>query len=212
MSERPKTAGLKLPIALATAIGLAVILPVTAGADSNNAPATAASEANGPGYVPVPAPEGRNLTQPAETTGIRSVVGYYAGEEVLFTHNEISDLEIAKHLTSKIGSPTIYVPALAEVPDSALADVYIFANGVAPEDTPLGPLGYQGDIFDSIPGDEGYSPLRRVLRVSWSDGAEARLLRSTEEVDAALEAGEIVVERPGIVVNMPFASWPGGSR
>lgn len=68
-----------------------------------------------------------------------------------------------------IGSPTIYVPALAEVPESALADVYIFANGVAPEGTPLHPLGFQADIFDSVPGDVAYSPLRRVLRVRWNE-------------------------------------------
>lgn len=162
--------------------------------------------------VPEPAQKRQNLTQPAETAPIPSVVGYYEGEDVLFTHTEISDPEIAKHLTRMIGSPTISVPALADVPESALADVYIFANGVAPENTPLGPFGYQADIFDSVPGDAGYSPLRRVLRVTWNEGAEARLLRSVAEVTEALKAGGIIVERPGIVVNMPFVRWPGGGR
>lgn len=63
-----------------------------------------------------------------------------------------------------------------------------------------------------MPGDAAYSPLRRVLRVRWNEGAEARLLRSVDEVTAAVEAGEIAIERPGIVVNMPFVEWPGGSR
>lgn len=210
--ERKKTARARLPIALAMVIGLVTVLPAPVGADGADAEAGPPSETNRAGFVPEPAPGGRNLTQPAETTAIPSVIGYFAGEEVRFTHTEVSDLRIARHLTSKIGSPAIYVPALADVPESALADVYIFANGVAPVETPLGPLGYQGDIFDSVPGDAGYSPLRKVLRVSWVEGAKARLLRSTEEVESALAAGEIVVERPGIVVNMPFVSWPGGGR
>lgn len=214
-----------------TALGLAVATQVPAFAEkaptsevgnaaselqlneTTGGPEQAASDASEDRqFVFEPEPQPQNLTQPAETTSIPSVVGYYEGEDVLFVHTEVSSAYIARQLTRMIGSPTIHVPALAEVPDSALAGVYIFANGVTPEDTPLGPLGFQADIFDSVPGDASYSPLRKVLRVRWVEGAKARLLRSTEEVEAALAADEIIVESPGVVVNMPFVSWPGGGR
>ena len=38
------------------------------------------------------------------------------------------------------------VPALAEVPDSALANVYVFENGIEGK----GPLGFQPDVFDRL--------------------------------------------------------------
>ena len=40
----------------------------------------------------------------------------------------------------------------------------------------------------------------------------ARVLMSAAEVQAAVDNGEIVIEQPGIVVNMPFLTWPGGHR
>lgn len=79
-------------------------------------------------HVPEPGSQRQNLTQPAATTPILSMVGYFDGEDVLFVHTEISDPKIAAHLTRMIGSPTIFVPALADIPESALADVYIFAK------------------------------------------------------------------------------------
>jgi Ser/Thr protein kinase RdoA (MazF antagonist) len=113
-------------------------------------------------------------------------------------HTEASDPEIGEHLTRQIGSPVVVVPALADVPDGALADVYVF------DDAPLGPMGFQVDVFDSVPGNPGYSPLRAVKQVRWSGDAQARLLRSAAEVSAAAEAGEIAIEQPGVVINMPF--------
>ncbi len=148
----------------------------------------------------------------ADAPTVPPVTGYAEGEEILFLHTEASDPQLAETLTEMMGgSPVLVVPALAEVPDSALADVYVFTNGVMP-DGAMGPLGFQPDVFDRPPGTEGYSPLRAVNLVTWDDEQDARVLRSAEEVLAAEEAGEVTIERPGIVVNMPFLTWPGGQR
>jgi len=103
------------------------------------------------------------------------------------------------------------VPALADVPESALANVYVFTNGVQPNGA-RGPMGFQPDVFDSAPGDEGYSPLRALNLVTWQAEAAAEVLRSAEEVEAAIDDGRLTVEQPGVVVNMPFLTWPGGER
>jgi hypothetical protein len=142
---------------------------------------------------------------------IPPVHGYYAGDEILFFHTEASDQQVADILTGMMGSPVLVVPRLADVPDSALATVYVFANGVQP-DGPRGPFGFQPDVFDSAPGDAAYTPLRALTLVSWRDKAAAEVLRSAEEVEAAIDDGRLTVERPRVVVNMPFLNWPGGER
>ncbi len=130
------------------------------------------------------------------------------GKEIYFVHTEVSDPEIALLLTDMMSSPVLLVPALADVPESALAEVYVFGNG----EEGMGPLGFQSDVFDNPPGNEGYSPLRRLNVVTWADPAKARLLKSAAEVLEAQEAGEVTVEQPGVVVNMPFVVWDGGKR
>jgi hypothetical protein len=37
-------------------------------------------------------------------------------------------------------------------------------------------------------------------------------MRSANEVLAAEANGEVTIEQPGVVVNMPMVTWPGGER
>lgn len=136
------------------------------------------------------------------------VDGYYAGKQVLFIHTEASDAAVAKMLTGMKRSPVVFVPELADVLREALANVYVFTNGVKGG----GPFGFQPDVFDSSPRDASYSPLRRLNLVTWQKGARERTLKSVEEIRTAERQGEIETKRPGIVVNMPMVRWPGGER
>lgn len=140
-----------------------------------------------------------------------AVPGYAEGQAIRFVHPEASDPEIAQMLTTMIDSPVLVVPVLAQAPETMLANVYVFTNGVTPEGA-MGPLGFQPDVFDNPPGTESYSPLRSVYLVTWQDEEAARVLMSAAEVQAAVENGELVIEQPGIVVNMPFLTWPDGHR
>lgn len=139
------------------------------------------------------------------------VAGYAAGEEILFIHTEASDSSIARTLTEMMGSPVPVVPELARVPDPATAAVYVFTNGVQPAGA-RGPLEYQPDVFDCPLPVRCYRPLREVRLVAWAHPDTARVLRSAEAVRIALERGELTEERPGVVVNMPLLTWPGGRR
>ncbi len=148
----------------------------------------------------------------ADAPRIPPVLGYYGGEQVLFIHTEASDPQIAQTLEGMMGSPVPVVESLAAAPADARSPVYVFANGVTPEDTPAGPLGFQPDVFATAPGDEDYTPLRELVLVTWADDAEPRVLTSAEEVTQAEAAGEVNFERPGVVVNIPLLTWPGGQR
>ena len=139
---------------------------------------------------------------------VPNVKGYLDGREILFQHTEVSDPKVADLLTEMMKSPVLVVPALAQAPPALLANVYVFKNGVRGG----GPFKYQPDVFDSPPESEGYRPLRAVNIVTWKNERAARVLKSEREVKAAGRAGELVVERPGVVANMPLVTWPGGGR
>jgi len=130
------------------------------------------------------------------------------GKEIYFVHTEASDAGVAEKLTGMMKSPVILVPSLANVPDGSLANVYVFTNGI----TGSGPFGFQPDVFDNPPGTDGYTPLRRLNLIAWKDETKARELKSASEVLDAEKAGELTIEQPGVVINMPFVVWDGGKR
>lgn len=136
------------------------------------------------------------------------VTGYAEGQEIHFIHTEASDAQVATMLTDMMASPVLVVPSLAQAPPPMVADVYVFTNGVEGD----GPFGFQADVFDNPPGTPGYSPLRRLSRVTWIDPQAAWLLTSMEEIQAAEATGALTIDRTEIVVNMPMARWPGGQR
>lgn len=97
---------------------------------------------------------------------------------------------------------------LATVPDSALAKVFVFKNGMAGS----GPLKFQPDVFTNQPGDTGYSPLRKISFVTWSDATKAKELKSEQEILLLADQGTLTLEESNIVVNMPFMAWKDGQR
>ncbi len=140
--------------------------------------------------------------------GIPPIRGYMEGKEIRFIHTEASDTKVAELLTDMMGSPVLVVPSLAQAPSVTLANVYVFTNGIRGE----GPFRFQPDVFDNPPGTTGYSPLRALNLVTWKEEQLARKLKSAAEVEGAMEKGEVTIKQPGVVVNMPMLTWPGGRR
>ena len=148
----------------------------------------------------------------AQSTGSYATLpagrAYAEGKEIYFSHTEASDPGIAEKLTNMMKSPVLYVPSLAKVPAEALANVYVFENGVAGK----GPLGFQPDVFNNPPGTDGYSPLRQIILVKWADGVQASELKSETEIQQAQTNGQLTSTPSGVVVNMPFMVWDNGKR
>lgn len=188
------------------ALTLAAVLVLAAcGSDDGEAEAPAA--ANGTGM---------NAAAESGEDGpprFPAVFGYYDDQEVFFIHSETSNPDVSNMLTEMMGgSPVLVVDNLAEISTDLLGTVYVFTNGIQPEDTPRGPLNYQPDVFDSAPGDPDYTPLRTIMLVTWAEDAEPRLLTSEQEILEAQEAGEVTLEERGAVAVMPLLTWPGGQR
>ncbi len=135
-------------------------------------------------------------------------MAYYTGEVVYFIHPEASDAGVADVLTKMMGPDVLTVPSLAKIPAELLGNAYVFTNGIEG----MGPLGFQPDVFDSAPGDEGYTPLRAINLVTWQDGKKPRELKSVADIQSAADSGELVIEKPGVVVNMPILVWGKNTR
>lgn len=132
---------------------------------------------------------------------------YHEGRKVWFIHTEVSDVNMAKRLTEMVGYATVHSPKLGKVSPQAAGKIYVFKNGVRRKDAAPwggGPFHYQIDVLDSVPGDNGYTPLRNPHMVSWKEGASPRVLRSEEEILAAERAGELTIQQTEVIVNAPI--------
>jgi hypothetical protein len=152
---------------------------------------SACSRATAPNYAEIPAGK-----------------AYADGEQIYFSHTEVSDPGVAEVLTKMMKSPVLVVPSLANIPDESLAKVFVFKNGLAGN----GPLRFQSDVFPNPPGDPGYSPLRKIVFVTWVDPSKATELKSAAEIQALVNQGDLTLEESNIVVNMPFMTWKDGKR
>jgi len=134
--------------------------------------------------------------------------GYYNGEKVYFIHTEASDSDIAGMLGMMVNFPTLYVPELTNIQPAELGKVYIFTNGI-PGSGPYGggPFFFQIDIFDAIPGQEGYGQFRTPYLVTWTENSSPILLTSIEDLLEAEANGELSIEKTDVVVNAPMIVW-----
>ncbi len=136
---------------------------------------------------------------------------YYEGKKLWFIHTDVSDEQMAQRLTMMVGYRTIYSPRLADVPAEKVGKFYVFTNGVSQRGVKPwggGPLGYQIDIFESVPGDEDYTPLRNPHLVTWKESATPRILTSLAELLEAEENGELSISPTNVIVNAPVVRWP----
>ena len=78
-------------------------------------------------------------------------------------------------------------PNQALMETGATDEIWVFANGIAGS----GVMGFQPAIFDNEAGQPAWSPFWNHFTLKWNDESQARVLRSSAEIRAALEAGEL---------------------
>ncbi len=139
---------------------------------------------------------------------IPMIDGYYNGDKVFFLHTEVSDQKMAEMMTMMINFPTLHVSELKNIPQEEMGKFYVFTNGI-PGSGPYGggPFMFQIDIFDAVPGEEGYSQFRTPYLVTWRENSSPRLLTSVEELLEAETNGEVSIEKTDLVVNAPMIVW-----
>jgi hypothetical protein len=133
--------------------------------------------------------------------------GYEDGNDIFFIGTDVSDKDLAAQLTNMTGFKVNHAPLLAQTPQDARGQVYVFENGVEGN----GPLGFQLPVTNAKPEDEGYSPLQQINLVRWTDESAATELKSVEEVMEHEGMGHLAINQTGVIANHPAIKWNGGS-
>jgi hypothetical protein len=132
---------------------------------------------------------------------------YENESEIFFIGTDVSDEGVAMMLTNLTGFKVNFSPLLAQTPQDARGQTYIFENGVEGD----GPLGFQASVTNAKPGDEGYSPLQQVNLVRWTDQSAATELGSVDEIMEHEGMGHLSVNQTDVIANHPAVKWNGGS-
>jgi hypothetical protein len=128
--------------------------------------------------------------------------GWFEGEAVFYVTTDVSDAQIAaKHRANfapRLADALPRTPGLPGQP-SSVDKVYAVTNFE------------QASVFASAPlpmgpsnRDRAYSPLWRMVAVTWAAGHTPRRLTSEEQVLAAAEAGAVRLEATNVVLNCPI--------
>lgn len=150
----------------------------------------------------------------AERAHLPLLRGWFDGKEVLYVTTDASDAEVAReHLAN-------HVPQLAH----ALADVPLATATATGGNRRPGATSrvygstnfHQPSVFASAPEPVGhanrsaaYSPLWQLVKVTWREPAQARVLRSEEQVLDAADKGFVVLEVTRVVLNCPIVQRGG---
>lgn len=128
--------------------------------------------------------------------------GWFEGEAVFYVTTDVSDAQVAaKHRANfapRLADALPRGPGLPGQP-SSVDKVYAVTNFE------------QASVFASAPlpmgpssRDRAYSPLWRMVTVTWAAGHPPRRLTSEEQVLAAAEAGAVRLEVTNVVLNCPM--------
>jgi len=133
------------------------------------------------------------------------VRGLYDGKDVFYITTEASNSDVAAALSKFTNFPVTFAPALAKTPDNAVAQIYVFKNGIKGS----GVLGFQPNVVDSIPTESKYSPLWKINFVEWKDPATATVLGSDDDIAEAVTKGMVALAQTNVIVNCPIVQWSG---
>ena len=141
-------------------------------------------------------PNGASISLPVR-------LAWFEGHEVRYVTTDVSDSAVATDQGAN------FVPRLgraATVPSnfSLTERVYKLSNFD------------QRTVFQSAPNpvggsnaDQSYSPLWRMVLVTWKQPSQARELRSEEAILAAQESGQVSLQVTQIVLNCPILGVQG---
>lgn len=128
--------------------------------------------------------------------------GWFEGEVVFYVTTDVSDAAVAaKHRANFVARLADALPRDPVAPGqpSSVDKVYAVTNFE------------QGSVFASAPlpmgpsnRDHAYSPLWRMVTVTWAAGQTPQRLVSEEQVLAAAEAGAVRLHATSVVLNCPI--------
>ncbi len=134
-----------------------------------------------------------------DTISIHLSKGYVDGRLAFFIATDSSDNQTAASINDSFGHRINFAPILSSIPKLYIQQGYDFINGIKGE----GPFGFQLPIASALPGDKYYSPLVQLNFIKWNKNANARLLKSSEEIGQAQRNNELQIIKTNIIINSP---------
>jgi plastocyanin len=128
-------------------------------------------------------------------TTLSLLTGYYDNHAVLFLATDSSDKNdaMSHHIN--------YSASLAKSLSSA-DQIYLVTNGT---------YAGRGPVFDSEPGESGYTPLWQEVKVTWKDPSKAVALGQDNQIADLAKKGMLTLTKTGIVLNCPIIAPLSGS-
>ena len=133
--------------------------------------------------------------------------GLVNGKTVYYIITDSSNNLVASTISSNQNWKVQLSPVLAHVPSTSYGNIFIFTNGIAGNGT----HGYQDDVLSFTPSDKQYSPLNKVIEVSWNVGRGPFILNSTKTILDANMTGKIKLTVTDTILNTPEVIWDGGA-
>jgi len=127
--------------------------------------------------------------------------GWFEGEEVFYITTDVSHADVAQAKGANFAPRlALALPEGRAAPGRSSVDkVYAVTNFK------------QASVFASAPfpmgstsRDTAYSPLWQMVKVTWVAGATPQVLRSEEDVLAAVDRGAATLEATPVVLNCPI--------
>ena len=134
-----------------------------------------------------------------DTISIHLAKGYADGKLAFFIATDSSDNQTATSISSSFEHKINFAPLLSSIPKLYVQQGYDFLNGFKGE----GHFGSQLPIASALPGDKSYSPLIQLNFVKWNKNSDARLLKSSNEVEQAEKNGNLQIIKTNIIINSP---------
>jgi hypothetical protein len=156
-----------------------------------------------------PPAENYTLKLPKSTIPIKIPMheGIVKGKTVYYIITDSSNNLVANTISDKQNWKVHISPVLAHVPLTSFGNMFIFTNGI----TGNGVRGYQDDVLSFTPSDKQYSPLSKVVEVSWNVGRGPFILNSTQAILDANMTGKIKLIVTDTIMNTPQIVWEDGT-
>ncbi len=132
--------------------------------------------------------------------------GFYAKGNVSYIITDSSNKTIADKIAQKENWNVNFAPKLRWSPSSSQDSIYIFTNGIKGN----GIYGFQGEVFGTSPGQNGYTPLSNVITATWKTGQKPVVLESTDDILKAEKDSRLKLMKTDVTLNVPQIIWPGG--
>lgn len=148
-----------------------------------------------------------NLSRAAIPVQIPMHEGLVNGKTVYYVITDSSNNLVANTISERQNWKVQPSPMLAHVPITSFGNIFIFNNGISGNGT----RGYQDDVLSYTPSDKQYSPLSKVVEVSWNVGRGPFVLNSTKAILDANMTGKVKLTVTDTILNTPAVVWDSGS-